>query len=181
MDTLEKRYKEKIAKELQTKLGVTNVMAIPAMKKIVVNMGVKDAVLDKKHVTKAVDVMTQITGQKPKVVKSKKSIATFKLREGDPIGVVVTLHGKRMYEFLEKIIDIVLPRIKDFRGVSRTSFDGHGNYALGFPEYAVFPEIDLSTVDRIQGLEVIVVTNAGTDEKGFALMEALGIPFMKEK
>ncbi len=181
MDTLEKRYKEKIAKELQQKLGIKNVMATPIMKKIVVNMGVKDAVLDKKHMTKAVEIMTQITGQKPKVVRSKKSIATFKLREGDAIGVVVTMHGKRMYEFLEKIITIVLPRIKDFRGVSRTSFDGHGNYALGFPEYSVFPEIDLSTVDRIQGLEVVVVTNAGTDEKGFALMEALGIPFTKDK
>lgn len=180
MDTLEKRYKEKIASELQQKLGISNIMAIPAMKKIVVNMGVKDAVLDKKNVTKAVDVMTQITGQKPKVVKSKKSIATFKLREGDPIGVVVTLHGRRMYEFFEKIIAIVLPRIKDFHGVSRTSFDGHGNYALGFSEYSVFPEIDLSTVDRIQGLEVIVVTNSETDDKGFALMEALGIPFAKK-
>lgn len=180
MEPLQIRYTKTIAKELQEKLKVKNPMAIPAMKKIVVNMGVKDAVVDKKNVERAVAAMTQITGQKPKVVKARKSIATFKLREGDPIGVVVTLRGKRMYTFLEKVIDIVLPRIKDFRGVKREAFDGHGNYTFGFPEYAVFPEIDQSTVERMQGMEIVVVTSAKDNEQGFALMEALGVPFTKE-
>lgn len=179
MEPLQTRYQQTIAKELQQKLEIKNPMAIPALKKIIVNMGVKDAVADKKNMDRAASAMTQITGQKPKIVKARKSIATFKLREGDPIGVVVTLRGKRMYTFLEKIIAIVLPRIRDFRGVSRTAFDGHGNYTLGFPEFAVFPEIDQSTVERIQGMEVVIVTSAKDNEQGIALLEALGVPFTK--
>lgn len=179
MEPLQIRYKKEIAKKVQQALGIKNPMAVPVIKKIVVNMGVKDAVVDKKNIERAASAMTQITGQKPKIIKARKSIATFKLREGDQIGVAVTLRGTRMYAFLEKIIDIVLPRIKDFRGVSRTSFDGRGNYTLGFSEYAVFPEIDQSTVERAQGLEVIIVTSAKDNAAGIALLEALGIPFTK--
>jgi len=180
MEPLQTRYQKTIAQELQTKLGIKNPMAIPAITKIVVNMGVKDAVADKKNIERAAAAMTQITGQKPKIVKARKSIATFKLREGDQIGVTVTLRGKRMYAFLEKVIDIVLPRIKDFRGISRTSFDGRGNYALGFPEFSVFPEIDQSGVERAQGMEIIIVTSAKDNAQGLALLEALGVKFTKE-
>lgn len=155
-------------------------MATPKLVKIVVNMGVKDAVADKKNIERAAKAMEQITGQKPKVAKAKKSVASFKLRQGDPIGVVVTLRGKRMYDFYEKLISIVFPRLKDFHGISRTSFDGNGNYALGFSEYAVFPEIDPSTVERVQGLEVVVVTSATNDKDALTLLEVMGTPFEKE-
>ncbi len=155
-------------------------MATPRLLKIVVNMGVKDAVADKKNIERAAKAIETITGQKAKIAKAKKSVASFKLREGEPIGVVVTLRGKRMYDFYEKLITIVFPRIKDFHGISRKSFDGHGNYALGFGEYAVFPEIDPSTVERVQGLEVVVVTSATTDKDALTLLESLGTPFEKE-
>ncbi|HUD44267.1 MAG TPA: 50S ribosomal protein L5 [Patescibacteria group bacterium] len=180
MDNLQSRYNKTITKDLQVKLNIVNPMAVPAIKKIVLNMGVKDAVVDKKNIERAASAMTQISGQKPKIVKARKSIATFKLREGDQIGVTVTLRGKRMYEFLEKVIDIVLPRIKDFHGVSKTSFDGRGNYTLGFSEYTVFPEIDPSTVERMQGMEMVVVTSAKDNQAGLSLLEALGMPFTKE-
>jgi large subunit ribosomal protein L5 len=172
-------YDEKLAKELQTKLQIENVMAVPRLQKIVVNMGVKDATGDKKLVDKMALVVGQITGQKAKIARAKKSIATFKLRQGDPIGVTVTLRGKRMNEFLERLINVVLPRIKDFRGISKKSFDGRGNYALGFREYAVFPEIDPNTVDRMQGMEIIFVTSGKNNEEGEALLAAIGMPFQK--
>jgi large subunit ribosomal protein L5 len=174
-----RKYDEKMAKDLQTKLEIANVMAVPRLQKIVVNMGVKDATGDKKLVEKMAVVVGQITGQKPKIARAKKSIATFKLRQGDPIGVTVTLRGKRMTEFLERLINVVLPRIKDFRGLNKTSFDGRGNYALGFREYAVFPEIDPNTVDRMQGLEIIFVTSGKDNTEGMALLEAIGMPFQK--
>lgn len=180
MENLQTRYTKQISKELQEKLAIKNPMATPRLIKLVVNMGVKDAVADKKNIEKATAAMVQITGQKPRVAKAKKSIAAFKLREGDPIGVAVTLRGKRMYDFFEKLVAVVLPRIKDFRGLSRTSFDGRGNYTLGFSEQTVFPEIDQAAVERIQGLEIVMVTTAKTNEEGFALLEALGIPFAKE-
>lgn len=180
MENLQSEYKKTIAPVLQKKLSLDNPMAVPHLIKIVVNMGVKDAVGDKKLMEKMSGVLSQITGQKPKVTKAKKSIATFKLREGDPIGLVATLRGRRMYEFFDKIVKVVLPRMKDFHGVSRKSFDGSGNYALGLREYVVFPEIDLGTVDRLQGLEIIIATSAKNDTEGLLLLEGLGIPFVKE-
>lgn len=181
MDSLQERYSKTIKPELQKTLKIENPMATPRLEKIVVNMGVKDAVSDKKNIERATQVMGTITGQKPRVAKAKKSIASFKLREGDPIGVAVTLRGKRMYDFLEKLINVVLPRLKDFHGVRRTSFDGQGNYTLGFAEYAVFPEIDPSSVERVQGFEIVMVTSATNNEQGLALLEALGMPFVKEE
>jgi len=181
MADLHKKYKEELISQLQKELGVTNVMAIPRMTKIVVNMGVKDATADKKLIDRMGQIVSQITGQKARVARAKKSIATFKLREGDPIGLTVTMRGKRMYSFMDKLISVVLPRIKDFRGVKATSFDGRGNYALGFNEYAVFPEIDLGSVERVQGLEVIIVMSAKTDAEGLALLKAFGMPFQKTK
>lgn len=180
MEDLQTRYNKVIKKELQDKLQITNPMATPRLVKIVVNMGVKDAVADKKNVERASSALAQITGQKPRVARARKSIASFKLRQGDAIGVAVTLRGKRMYAFFDKLNSIVLPRLKDFRGVSKKSFDGHGNYALGFGEYAVFPEIDTASVERVQGMEVVVVTTARNNQEGLALLEALGTPFEKE-
>lgn len=179
MDTLEKRFTETISKEVQKKLGIKNVMATPRITRIVLNMGIRDAVGDKKNVERGVKILTTITGQKPKTTKAKKSIASFKLREGDQIGAMVTLRGKRMYAFFDKVVSIVLPRIKDFHGVKRTSFDDQGNYTLGFSEYSVFPEIDPGSVERIQGLEVVIVTSARNKEEGLALLEAMGMPFTK--
>jgi large subunit ribosomal protein L5 len=178
--TLKEQFNKTIAKDVQTKLGIKNVMATPKLTKIVVNMGVKDAVSDKKLVERMAQIVGQVTGQKPKIARAKKDISSFKLRAGNPIGVVVTLRGKRMYAFFDKIIKIVLPRIRDFRGVSRKSFDGHGNYTLGLNEYSVFPEIDLSTVERLQGLEIVIVTSAQTNKEGETLLESLGMPFTKQ-
>jgi large subunit ribosomal protein L5 len=181
MSILEERFKKEIAKELQQKLGIKNSNAVPKLKKIVINIGIKDAILDKKNVERAVAILTQIAGQKPRINKAKKSIATFKLREGEEIGTMTTLRGKRMYNFFEKLVKIVLPRIRDFRGVRKENFDGKGNYNLGFPESTVFPEIDPSKVERVQGLEITVVTTAKNNEEGAALLEALGMPFIKGK
>lgn len=181
MSHLQQTYKEEIKKQLQDKLGIKNPMRVPKLSKIVVNIGVKDALTDKKNIEKVSSVLVQITGQKPKVAKARKSIAGFKLREGDPIGLMVTLRGKRMYDFYEKLTKIVFPRIRDFRGVKRTSFDGKGNYSLGLSEYIVFPEIDPSKVEKMQGLEVIIVTTAQNRDEGLALLEALGMPFEKGK
>ena len=150
--TLKEQYKTTISKKLMEKLKLKNPLAAPRITKIVVNIGVKDAVLDKKNLEKMEKALALITGQKPKITKAKKAIATFKLRQGDPIGLVVTLRGQRMYAFFDKIVKIVLPRIKDFRGVRRNSFDGHGNFTLGMYEYSVFPEIDPASVERLQGL-----------------------------
>ena len=179
--TLQQQFNTQIAKKLQEKLGIKNPMALPRLSKIIVNVGVKDAVADKKNLEKMSGAIMQITGQKPKITKAKKAIASFKLREGDAIGVVVTMRGKRMYAFFERLVAIVLPRIKDFRGVKRTSFDGQGNYTLGFYEYSVFPEIDPASVEKLQGMEIVIVTTARTNEEGFALLETLGMPFAKEK
>lgn len=180
MDNLQTRFTKTIAKDLKQKLKLKNVMAIPGIKKIVVNMGVKDAIADKKNIDRSVKALTQITGQKPKIARAKKSIASFKLRQGDAIGVAVTLRGKRMYAFFEKMTSIVLPRLKDFRGVSKNSFDGRGNYTLGFSEYTVFPEIDPVSVEKMQGIEIVIVTSAENNAHGFSLLESLGMPFEKE-
>ena len=179
MDNLQSRFKKQIANELQKELGLKNAMAVPTISKIVVNMGVKDAILDKKNLEKASAILSQVTGQKPKWAAAKKSISSFKLREGDKIGLVVTLRGKKMYDFFERLISVVLPRFRDFHGVKKVSFDGNGNYTLGFIESTVFPEIDPGKLDKIQGFEVSIVTTAKDDKKGFALLKAMGMPFVK--
>ena len=179
--SLQEQFKTKLAKEVQTKLKIKNSMATPKLVKIVVNMGVKDAVSDKKLVDRMAQIMAQVTGQKAKVTKARKDISSFKLRAGNPIGLVVTLRGKRMYTFFDKFVIITLPRIRDFRGVSRKSFDGAGNYTLGLKEYSVFPEIDLSSVERLQGLEIVFVTSAKNNEEGTAVLETLGMPFTKQE
>jgi large subunit ribosomal protein L5 len=181
MTDLHKRYKEEIIPSLQKSLDIKNPMALPRLEKIVVNMGVKDAVGDKKIIERMGVALSQVTGQKPRVARAKKAIATFKLRQGDAIGLAVTLRGKRMYTFFDRLVKIVFPRIKDFRGVKRTSFDGRGNYALGFHEYSVFPEIDPASVDRLQGMEIIFVTTAKDDAQSLEFLTAMGIPFAKEQ
>ena len=173
------KYNTKIAKDLQKELEIKNSLATPKLMKIVVNVGIKDALADKKNVDAAVSILSQITGQKPKVTRARRSIATFKLREGDKIGAAVTLRGKRMYDFYEKLVGIVLPRIRDFRGVSSKSFDGRGNYSLGFQEAIVFPEIDPSKLERNQGLEITIVTSAKDNKEAESLLRALGMPFQK--
>ncbi|HSX09220.1 MAG TPA: 50S ribosomal protein L5 [Candidatus Saccharimonadales bacterium] len=177
---LKKKYNEEVVKKLEKELGIKNSMAVPHLVKIVINMGVKDAVTDKKIIEKMSVALGQVTGQKAKPTKAKQAIAGFKIRQGDTIGLMVTLRGQRMYEFADRLIKIVLPRLKDFRGVPRGSFDGRGNYTLGFHEYSTFPEIDPASVDRLQGMEMVFVTSAQTKEQGFALLEALGMPFAKE-
>lgn len=181
MDNLQETYTKEIAAKLQKDLEIKNKMALPKLAKIFVNVGVKDAVADKKNIERMITAIAQVTGQKPKITRAKKAIAGFKIRQGDALGVVVTLRGKRMYAFFDKLVKIVLPRIKDFRGIKRESFDAQGNYSLGFHEYSVFPEIDPASVDRLQGMEMIFVTTARTREEGFALIEALGMPFAKEQ
>jgi len=177
---LKKKYTEELVQKLEKDLGIKNPMAVPHLTKIVVNMGVKDAASDKKIIEKMSVALGQVTGQKAKPTKAKKAIAGFKIRQGDVIGLAVTLRGKRMYEFCDRLIKIVFPRLKDFRGVPRDSFDGRGNYTLGFHEYSTFPEIDPASVERLQGMEMIFVTSAANNEQGFALLEALGVPFAKE-
>ena len=178
-NSLQEKFNTEIAKTLQTNLGIKNINAVPALVKIVVNMGVKDALADKKNIEKSSEILGQIAGQKPKIMKAKKSIAAFKLREGDKVALMVTLRGKRMYDFYQKLVTIVFPRFRDFHGVKKESFDGHGNYTLGFAECTVFPEIDASKVDKIQGLEISIATTAKDDNQGFELLKALGMPFVK--
>ena len=177
---LHKKYKEEVIKKLEKELGIKNPMAVPHLEKIVVNMGVKDAVSDKKIIEKMAGALAQVTGQKAKPTRARKAIAGFKIRQGDIIGLAVTIRGKRMYAFYDRLVKIVLPRLKDFRGVPRGSFDGRGNYTLGFHEYSTFPEIDPASVDRLQGMEMVFVTSAKDNTHGFALLEALGMPFAKE-
>ncbi|HSX40504.1 MAG TPA: 50S ribosomal protein L5 [Candidatus Saccharimonadales bacterium] len=179
MADLQKTFTDEIAPKLEKELGIKNRMAIPRLSKIVLNVGVKDAISDKKNIELAQSMLSQIAGQKPKITKAKKSIATFKLREGDKIGIAVTLRGKRMYDFFQKLVTIVFPRVRDFHGIKRTSFDGAGNYTLGFAEGTVFAEIDPGKVERVQGLEISIVTTAKNDKEGLALLEALGMPFEK--
>lgn len=179
MTYMHDKYQKEIAKKLQTELGIKNVMAVPHLTKIVVNMGVRNAVADKKNMEIAADAMALITGQKAKVTKAKKSIASFKLRENDKIGLVVTLRGSKMYDFFGKLVDIVFPRLRDFRGVSDKSFDKQGNYTMGISEYSVFPEIDPGKFDRVQGLQITIGTSGQTKEEALALLRAMGMPFQK--
>ena len=175
-----KNFEEKTTKELKEKLKVKSVMAVPRVIKIVVNMSSREFLKDRKNIDKAIEDLTQITGQKPRIAKARISIATFKLREGDKIGLSVTLRGKRMYDFLEKLVKIVFPRVKDFNGVPFTAFDGRGNISVGFNEQLVFPEIDSGKVDALRSFQVTIVTNAKNDEKAKMLLEAIGMPFVKD-
>ena len=176
---LKKVYKDKIAPELFKELGYTSVMQIPALKKIVVSMGVGEALANKKLLDAAVSDITLITGQKAVKTKAKKSIANFKLREGNEVGVMVTLRGAHMYEFLDRLINVALPRVKDFRGINPNGFDGHGNYSLGITEQIIFPEIDFDKIERVSGLNVNIVTSARTDSDARALLTKFGMPFRK--
>ncbi len=177
---LKLRYRDEIKPELQTELGLSNPMQVPGLVKIVVNMGVGDAARDSKVIDGAVRDLATITGQKPQVTKARKSIAQFKLREGMPIGAHTTLRGDRMWEFLDRLLSVSLPRIRDFRGLSPKQFDGRGNYTFGLTEQAVFAEIDQDAIDRVRGMDVTIVTTADTDDQGRALLRKLGFPF-KEK
>src|SRR4051812_3532409 len=174
---LKQRYREEIIAQLREQFGYSNVMQVPSLVKIKVNMGVGDAAKDGKLIEGAVRDLTAITGQKPAVAKAKKSIAQFKLREGMPIGAHVTLRGDRMWEFLDRLLSIALPRIRDFRGLSPRQFDGHGNYSFGLTEQVMFHEINPDRVDRQRGMDIIVVTSATTDDEGRALLRKLGFPF----
>lgn len=176
MVTFEKLYKDKICSELKKSLGKSSIMAVPKLEKITLNMGVGEAVADKKVLERAVEEMGLIAGQKPQVTYARKSVAGFKIREGWPIGCKVTLRGKKMYEFLERLVVIAIPRIRDFRGFSAKSFDGSGNYNLGIKEQIVFPEIDYDKVDAIRGLDIAITTSATNDKDALALLSAFSFP-----
>ena len=180
MGTLKEQYENQLRAELQEKLGISNVMEIPKIEKIVLNMGLGDAVQNPKVVEMAAQELTMISGQKAVVTRAKKSIATFKLRAGMPIGARVTLRKDRMYDFLSKLINVALPRVRDFRGVSAKGFDGRGNFSMGVSEHIIFPEIDYDKIDQIRGLNVTIVTTAKTDDGARTLLDALGMPFRKK-
>jgi len=177
MAKLQGYYRDTVAKQLQEKFGFQSVMQVPRITKITLNMGVGEAVGDKKILDNAVADLTAISGQKPVVTKARKSIANFKLRDGMPIGCKVTLRGERMWEFFERLVSIAMPRIRDFRGVSPRSFDGRGNYSLGIKEQIMFPEIDYDKVDAVRGMDITITTTAATDEEGRALLAAFSFPF----
>ena len=174
---LQQRYQDEIKSSMLEQFGYANVMQVPRLTKVVVNMGVGEAARDSKLIEGAVRDLTLITGQKPQVTKARKSIAQFKLREGMPIGAHVTLRGDRMWEFLDRLLTLALPRIRDFRGLSPKQFDGNGNYTFGLQEQSVFHEIDQDKIDRVRGFDITVVTTAKNDEEGRALLKALGFPF----
>ena len=181
MNRLQEKYNNSVKAELVNKFNYSSSMEIPRLEKIVVNMGVGDAVSNSKVLDDAVNELQAITGQKPVITKAKKSIASFKLREGMPIGCKVTLRGERMYEFLDKLVSISLPRVRDFHGVSDNAFDGRGNYTLGVKEQLIFPEINFDNIKKIRGMDIVIVTTANTDEEGRALLSLLGMPFYKKK
>ncbi|MCI5775165.1 MAG: 50S ribosomal protein L5 [Aerococcus sp.] len=176
---LQEKYQSEIVSALIDKFGYTSPMQVPKVDKIVINMGVGDAVSNSKNLENAVNELTKISGQKPVITKAKKSIAGFRLREGMPIGAKVTLRGERMYDFLDKLISVSLPRVRDFHGVSKRSFDGRGNYTLGIREQLIFPEIDFDDVDKVRGMDIVLVTTADTDEEARELLTLLGMPFRK--
>jgi large subunit ribosomal protein L5 len=176
---LKKEYKERIMNSLKQEYSYSNIMEVPKLKKIVLSKGVGAAVSDKKLIDYAVDELTQITGQKAVATISKKDVASFKLRKGMPIGTKVTLRGERMYEFLDRLVTVALPRVRDFQGVKSTGFDGRGNYNLGVTEQIIFPEIDIDKVNKIGGMDITFVTNAKTDKEAKSLLNELGLPFKK--
>lgn len=177
MTRMHEHYEETVRPAMLEKFGYENPLEVPRIQKIVVNMGIGEAVADSKKVDRAVDDLTVITGQKPLVVKAKRSVATFKLREGMNIGAKVTLRKKRMYEFLDRLVTIALPRVRDFRGLNGKSFDGRGNYAMGVKEQLIFPEIDYDNIDTIRGMDIIIVTTAKTDDEARELLRAFNFPF----
>ncbi|MGM9926395.1 MAG: 50S ribosomal protein L5 [Bacillus sp. (in: firmicutes)] len=179
MNRLKEKYSKEIVPALMSKFNYTSVMQAPKVEKIVINMGVGDAVANAKALDNAVEELSLVTGQKPVVTRAKKSIAGFRLREGMPIGAKVTLRGERMYEFLDKLVTISLPRVRDFRGVSKKSFDGRGNYTLGVKEQLIFPEIDYDKVSKVRGMDIVIVTTANTDEEARELLTQIGMPFQK--
>ena len=179
MNRLKEKYQKEITPALMSKFEYNSVMQVPKLEKIVVNMGVGDAVQNAKALDTAVEELATITGQKPVVTKAKKSIAGFRLREGMAIGCKVTLRGERMYEFLDKLIAVSLPRVRDFRGISKKAFDGRGNYTLGVKEQLIFPEIDYDKVNKVRGMDIVIVTTANTDEEARELLTQFGMPFQK--
>jgi large subunit ribosomal protein L5 len=180
MNRMKERYQTEMVSALQEQLGLSNVMQVPQVKKIVINIGLGEALDNPKAVDAAVSDLQQITGQKPIAIKARVSIAAFKLREGRVIGAKVTLRGERMWAFLDRLINIVLPRVRDFRGVPRDAFDGRGNYTLGLSEQLIFPEIEYDKIDKVRGMEITIVTSAQTDEQAARLLEMFGMPFRKE-
>ncbi|RYM04830.1 50S ribosomal protein L5 [Sporolactobacillus sp. THM7-7] len=179
MNRFKEKYEKEVVPALIDKFNYTSIMQVPAIKKIVINMGVGDAVQNSKLLDSAVEDLTALSGQRPVITRAKKSIAAFKLREGMPIGCKVTLRGERMYDFYDKLISVALPRVRDFRGVSKKSFDGRGNYTLGVREQLIFPEIDYDKVSKVRGMDIVIVTSANTDEEASALLSLLGMPFAK--
>ena len=177
MARLQEYYRDTVVGQLTEKFGYDNVMQVPRFEKVTVNMGVGEAVADKKVIEKAVADMASITGQKPIITKARKSVASFKIRDGYPIGCKVTLRGERMYEFLDRLVNVALPRVRDFRGIPRKAFDGRGNYNLGVREQIIFPEINYDQVDAVRGMDIAITTTAPTNEEGIALLEAFGFPF----
>ena len=174
---LRTRYQKEVAPQIAKDFGIRNPMAIPRVEKIVLNMGMGEAIANSKILDTAVEELRSIGGQKPVITKAKKSIASFKLRQGMPIGAMVTLRGDRMYEFLDRLVSVALPRVRDFRGVSPKAFDGRGNYTIGIREQLIFPEIDFNKVDKLRGMNISIVTTARNDEQARALLKALGMPF----
>lgn len=179
MAKLHDYYKDEVVKQLMGKCGYSSVMQVPRIEKIVLNMGVGEAIADKKLLDNAVADLTAISGQKPLITKAHKSVAGFKIRQGYPIGCKVTLRGKRMWQFLERLIDIAVPRIRDFRGLSPESFDGRGNYSMGVREQIIFPEVDYDKVDKLRGLDITIATTAKSDDEGRSLLAAFNFPFRK--
>jgi len=177
MPRLKERYEKEIRAQLMKELGYTNVLEVPRLSKVVVNMGLGEAIQNAKILDSAVAELAAITGQRPVITKAKKAIANFKLRKGLPIGCMVTLRGDRMYEFLDRLVNVALPRVRDFKGVSENSFDGRGNYSLGIREQIIFPEVDIDKIDKVKGLTVNICTTAKSDDEGRALLKALGVPF----
>jgi len=173
------RYQSEIKKAMMDKYHYSSIMQVPHLEKIVINVGVGEAITNAKLLEESVSELAQITGQHPVTTKAKKSIATYKLREGQAIGCKVTLHGLNMYEFYDRLVSIALPRVRDFRGVSKNAFDGHGNYTLGVKEQLIFPEIDYDKVSKIRGMDIVIVTTANSDEEAYSLLELMGMPFHK--
>ncbi|MBL8643406.1 MAG: 50S ribosomal protein L5 [Rhodospirillaceae bacterium] len=179
MARLREHYEKTVKPNLMTKFGYKNVMAVPKLTKIVINMGVGEASQDRKKIEGAVDNLTAIAGQKPVITRARKAIANFKLREGQPVGCTVTLRKARMYEFLDRLVNIALPRVRDFRGLPPKAFDGQGNYNIGLKEQMVFPEINYDKIDKVRGMNITICTTAKTDEEAFALLEGFDVPFQK--
>ncbi|MCO7127439.1 50S ribosomal protein L5 [Sporolactobacillus shoreicorticis] len=180
MSRFKEKYEKEVVPALVEKFNYTSVMQVPSIQKVVINMGVGEAVHNSKALDSAVEDLTALSGQKPVITRAKKSIAAFKLREGVAIGTKVTLRKDRMYDFLDKLVTVALPRVRDFRGVSKKAFDGRGNYTLGIREQLIFPEIDYDKVDKVRGMDIVIVTSANTDEEAAELLTLLGMPFVKK-